>query len=64
MELKYLLYTVKMRKSDKIDGKSGGFMEWIQVLTIVAVNVIFAAILIRWSGKEGRAFRKKLRNHT
>jgi uncharacterized membrane-anchored protein YhcB (DUF1043 family) len=38
------------------------FMTWIQVLIIVFANVILASILMRWSGKEGRAFRKKLRN--
>lgn len=37
-------------------------MTWIQVLLIVSANIILAAILMRWSGKEGKAFRKKIRN--
>ncbi len=51
-----------MVKFVKIIAKLGVNMSWIQVLTIVFANVILAAILMRWSGKEGRAFRKKIRN--
>ncbi len=37
-------------------------MTWLQILIIVFANVVLAAILMRWSGKEGKEFRKKIRN--
>lgn len=36
-------------------------MEWIQVSIVVASNIILGAIFMTWSGKEGKAFRKKIR---
>jgi len=37
-------------------------MEWVKVLTIVAVNIALAIIFIKLSAKEGREFRKSIRH--
>lgn len=35
-------------------------MNWIKVITIIATTGIFTAILMIWSGREGKAFRKSI----
>lgn len=37
------------------------FVDWFKVAIIVAANLILALALMYWSGREGREFRKKLK---
>ena len=37
-------------------------MIWFKVTLIIFANAILAYILMRWSGKEGKEFRKQIRN--
>jgi hypothetical protein len=61
MFFKKYLYYGKITVCANLSAKKDKNMEWIKIGIIVAANAVLLAVVMIWSGKEGKAFRKSIR---